>query len=73
MKQKLAAFILYVYLNYIGNLNDCDLTNLGKIVLTPAWYIRGLFIYILSFIFFPVVLIHRQFKDLIDGILQQNL
>ena len=52
MKQKIAKFMLWLYLNHIKE--DWDECNkLGRVALYPAWWIRSLFIWIFFPFFIP--------------------
>jgi hypothetical protein len=52
MKQQVAKYLLFVYLNYIKE--DWDEYNkFGKIMIYPAWFIKSFVIWIISPIFLP--------------------
>lgn len=51
----LAFYILFIYEHYIVEDFD-DLNQIGKFFIKPAYYIKSLLIYILSFILFPIIL-----------------
>ena len=61
----LAIFILFVYNEYIDELDD-TLTKSGRIILYPAYIINGLIISCLSIISFPLVSFHMMEKEKID-------
>lgn len=61
MKQKLAKYILFVYLNYIQE----DMSNLkpfAQKLLKSAWFIKSILIWICSIIFFPLVLLDMHIQ-----------
>jgi len=66
MKQKLAKFALFVYLNHIQE--DWDMYKpIGKIVFWPAWFVRSILIWILSPLLIPEYLfkqsqVYKQFQ-----------
>jgi len=66
MKQKVAKFILYVYLTYIKEEWEI-LTSIGQKVLYPFWFIRSFLIWLICPIFIPEYLfkqskIYKKFK-----------
>lgn len=53
MKRFLAKYMLYIYLNFIKE--DWDEYKKWAIpFLKPAWFIRGVYVWIASIIFFPL-------------------
>jgi len=66
MKQKIAKFILYIYLNFIKE-NWDDTNVFGKIILYPAWFIKSMLIWIISPIFIPWYLFKQSktYKEMV--------
>jgi len=59
MKQKIAKFLLFVYLNYIQE--EWEIYNsAGKIFIYPAWFIRSFFIWLLCPFLIPDYLIKQS-------------
>lgn len=61
MKQKLAKYILFVYLNYIQE-DLSDLKPFAQNLLKPAWFVRSILVWIYSIVFFPLVLLDIQIQ-----------
>ena len=53
--------------NYIND-DFNTLTNIGKIFLKPAWFIRSILIILYSIVCFPLVLIHMYLYNFIKKI-----
>lgn len=62
LKTKLAKFILFIHVNYINDINDYPLNMFGRYLITPLYILNKIFIYIFSFMLFPIVLIHMNYK-----------
>ena len=69
IRKLIVIFILFVYEQYIGDCEDDILNNFGKFFIKPAYYIQGLLIYLISIIFFPIVLIHIYLYNEIEHII----
>jgi hypothetical protein len=59
MKQKIAKFLLFVYLNHIKEDWD-EYTNLGKKLIYPAWFIRSIFVWIFCLFIIPEYLFKQS-------------
>jgi len=58
--------LLFIYTKYIG---DCDDTLKSQWLFRPAYYIRFVFIYLLSLVLMPFVLFHYHNEKFVDEIL----
>lgn len=67
MKQKIASFLLFVYLKHIKE--DWDLlTPIGRFFMIPAWFISATFTWIISPIYIPQYLIinSEYYKNFVE-------
>ena len=77
MKQKIASFLLFVYLRHIKE--DWDvLTPLGRFFTIPAWFIYSIFIWLISPIFIPQYLIinseaYKNFRYMADNFTPEQI
>jgi len=63
MKKQIAIFMLFILNNYISDDSLQDLTPIGRFLITPAYYVHNFIIYLLSFLFLPIVLIHIKYEQ----------
>ena len=61
----MVKYVLFVYLNYIQE--DWSVVNkLGRFFLKPAWFVSSIIMWTYSTLFFPLVLAHRELKEIYD-------
>jgi len=72
MKQKIAKFLLFVYLHHVKE-DWNEYTPLGKFIIYPAWFIRSFFIWLISPIFIVQYLLLESdtYKTMIK--MQENM
>ena len=60
--------IKFIKRKYIGD-NDCNIfKKYIKNIMNIVFFIRSIYIYILSFLIFPFILIHKKYEEEIDFI-----
>jgi len=61
MKIFIAKYMLYIYLNFVKE--DWDLyKNWAIPFIKPAWFVRGIYIWVASIIFFPLFYLGMIFE-----------
>ena len=62
----LKKLLLFIFTEYVDNIYDYNLNRIGLALIYPAWVLRGLFIYLSTFILFPVFILHMEYKNDFD-------
>jgi len=62
----LKKLLLFIFIKYIDNIYEYNLNKIGLFLIYPAWILRGFFIYLSTFILFPIFLFHMKYETKID-------